>query len=76
MKRFGLSVLLSAVYVGTLIFVFSTEFSKQNSFLFSEPVQEKAVVTTPDLMPVETPETSNFIQLEVDDNLELILEFF
>ena len=36
MKRFGLLFLLSASYAGLLGFVFSTDFSRENSFLLPE----------------------------------------
>jgi hypothetical protein len=36
MKRLGLLILLSASYAGTLTFVFSTDYSRENSFLLPE----------------------------------------
>ena len=38
MKRFGLPILLSAVYVGLLLLVFSSDFSKEHSFLLPKEV--------------------------------------
>lgn len=50
MKRFGIPALLSVVYVGLLVLVFSSEFGQTNSFFFSN--QTKVAEDTPTTPPV------------------------
>ncbi len=40
MKRYGLPVLLSAIYVTAMFFVFSSDYSKENTFLYPDVTQE------------------------------------
>jgi hypothetical protein len=42
MKRFGILFLLSASYAGLLTLIFSTDFSRENSFLLDKPVSKAA----------------------------------
>lgn len=45
MKRFGFPILFSAIYVTAMFFVFSSDYSKENTFLYPKTEQE----------PVESP---------------------
>lgn len=55
MKRFGLPILLSAIYVTVMLLVFSSDYSKENTFLYPDNVQEVADIPSSDEEEVDEP---------------------
>ena len=62
MKRFGIPALLSVVYVGLLVLIFSSKFGQENSFFFSTQANVQEDLKT-DAPLIETvPETDTALE--------------
>ena len=57
MKRFGFPAILSAVYVTALVLIFSSNYSKENSFLY--PADSNAQVEKATIIPNQIRATSD-----------------
>ncbi|HHG84984.1 MAG TPA: hypothetical protein ENJ82_09580 [Bacteroidetes bacterium] len=74
MKRFGIPILLSLVYVCLMIFVFSSDFGQKNSFLFennkvveSDKVEENTKQKTASNLMIEADKEDVISQGEAAD---------
>jgi hypothetical protein len=70
MKRFGLPMLLSAGYAGLLFLVFSSDFSREHSFLLkeSDSISPKAKIFEKSMAGIESGFVSHRAELQLPES--------
>ena len=75
MKRFGFPAILSAAYVTALVLIFSSNYSKENSFLYpadSDAKVEKATIIPNQIRSVQDQETKTPVTLSTTPKEEVV----